>query len=143
MAVHHHLSLSLFFFAREGGGAPCSVLSSNLNFLRLGLSSLPELRQFTLCLSIPSCLMRRSVTSSPRASFPVRLLKRLRDESHEARSLRRIRGKPTFFFLPPPSPSTSPPPTSPKHPPLYLMSAHAFHFISDKRRGRVFPLLTS
>lgn len=35
----------------------CSVLSSNLNFPQLCLSSLLELQQFTLCLSIPSCLM--------------------------------------------------------------------------------------
>lgn len=108
----------------------CSVLSSNLNFLQLCLSSLLELQQFTRCLSILSCLMRRLVITSPRA-FPSQTSKRLWDESHRAFTSLRIRGKPTFFYHPP------------KHPALYLMSAHAFHFISDKQRGRIFLLLTS
>lgn len=47
----------------------CPVLSSNLNFLQLCLSSPLELLQFTLCLSIPSCLMWCLVISSPHA-FP-------------------------------------------------------------------------
>lgn len=51
----------IFFF--------CPVLSSNLNFLQLCLSSFLGLLQFTLCLSIHSCLMYGLVISSPHA-FP-------------------------------------------------------------------------
>lgn len=59
----------------------CSVLSSNLNFLQLSLSSLLELHQFTLCLSIPVCC--RAWLSVQLMRSQVRLLKGW-DESHGA-----------------------------------------------------------